>query len=307
MALKLKGGLDTDGVIAKNAPKSYEILDELTNLPEGAIVQLSDLDAARQAFRDAAMDFAHPKEQLVATRAIAAIDDFVAKADPGSVLAGPAGSAGQVQSAARGNVAAAKRSGTLAGELGEAPRGRTGIQATAELRAAAANSGRNLDNTIRQRIASLLLDPKQAAGFTAAEKEALEEVARGTPTRNAIRTIGNLLGGGGGLGAVVTGAGAGAAGGYLGGPVGMAAGAAIPAVGWGAKSIGNKLTSGALSAVDEATRMRSPLYQELLKNAPTAAQTPEKRAALIRALLMARPPPAPPSPAYTYGPGGNAA
>lgn len=107
----------------------------------------------------------------------------------GSVLAGPADLASSTFKDARGNYAAEARSSQL-----------TGIADKADLNAAVTNSGLNLDNATRQRVASVLNNPKLIAGFSPEEIAALNEVARGTPTRNAIRFVGNLLGGGGGLG-----------------------------------------------------------------------------------------------------------
>lgn len=192
-------------------------------------------------------------------------------------MAGDAAAAARALADARGNYAAGKRSDKL-----------TGLDEAAELRAAASHSGQNGDNAARQRIASLLLNPKQAAGYSSEELAALEEVVRGTASRNALRFVGNLAGGGGGLGAVVTGGVAGAAGGSIGGPLGAVAGAAIPAVGFGAKKVANALTSRAVDRADELVRMRSPLYEQMMSDASMSAVAPERRAAIVRALMAAQ-------------------
>jgi hypothetical protein len=257
------------------------VIKGLQNPPPGAIASIADLEAARQALRQAGNNFNNPREQKAAKIAIDRLSEFMLAADPRSVVAGRMGShpdavrsaqeAAKEVAAARGNYAAAKRSETLSGK-----------EYAAELRADAANSGQNLDNNIRGRIASLLLDKKESAGFTAKEREALEGVVRGTFIRNSARNIGNYLGGGGGLGASALGLG----GAITGGTTGVAM-AALPVVGNASKRIGNALTSRALNKVDEATRMRSPLYEALEAAAPMTAVNPERRAALIRALLLA--------------------
>src|SRR5690606_18899916 len=100
-----------------------------------------------------------------------------------------------------------------------------------EGRASAANSGRNLDNTIRSKVESLLEKPKEVSGFADAELGALERVRDGGKVRNTAREIGNQLGGGGGLGSsmlgLLTGGTAAIAGGN---PALLAVGAIPPAV-----------------------------------------------------------------------------
>ncbi len=192
-----------------------------------------------------------------------------------SVVAGPAAAAGKNLADARANYAAAKRSDSL-----------TGVEDAADLRAAAANSGQNIDNAIRGRLASLLLSPKARSGFNPDEIREIRRVAEGTLARNAVRNTGNLLGGGGGMGAIVTGGAFGGAGIAAGSPELAALGAAIPAVGVAAKQAGNAMTRGALRKVDEQTRMRSPLYQQLLSEAKTATN-PERYAAIMRILALA--------------------
>lgn len=275
VARALQADLEKDGILAELAPKSFAVLNKLTSPPEGSVAPFAGVEAARRAFRHAARDFNNPTDQEAARRIIDGLDEFVVGADPKSVVAGPASDVGRTIGEARGNYAAAKRSDKL-----------TGIEEAAELRAAAANSGQNLDNSVRARIVSLLQKPKEAAGFTAAEKKQLEKVARGTVGRNATRAVGNLLGGGGGLGSVAAGAAGGTAGGFAGGPIGAVVGAMIPAVGFGAKRASNALTSRALRQSDEATRMRSPLYEQLQRDAPMTAIDPAKQAAVVRALLL---------------------
>lgn len=273
----LKSGLDTEGFIAKVTPKTQSILDDLANPPEGAIADIQGLQAARKAFGRIAQNFNEPEEQAAAVRAIRGLDEFIGTDNPAAVVAGTASDAANALKTANANFASAKRSDLL-----------TGVERAADLRAAASNSGANTGNAIRQRVASALLKPKEIAGYSPDEIAALEKIVTGTPAQNATRYVGNLLGGGGGMGQMLTtaiGAGGGAA---AGGGVGAAIGAAAPiAVGSGSKMISNALTRKALQTADEAVRARSPLYEALKANAPLEVVRQARSERLLRALMLA--------------------
>lgn len=275
LASGLRSSLEQDGVLAELAPKSFSILSKLESPADGSVAPLAGIDAARKAFGLAAKDFSNPTEQLAAKRIMGGLDNFVQNPSAESVVAGPAAAAASTIKDARGNYAAASRSDRI-----------NGIEEAADLRAAAANSGLNADNTIRGRVASMLLNPKQAAGYSADELAALREVAEGNLGRNSARYIGNILGGGGGLGAALTGAGGAAGGLAAGGPVGAVAGAGLPALGYSAKVLGNALTRRSLDSADALVRSRSPLFQQMQQNAPMVIDSPDKRAAYVRALMM---------------------
>lgn len=253
----LRAGLEQDGILGELAPKTFAILSKFDNPPPNSVVTSAGLEAARRAARNAAKDFTNPTEQKAAQRLIQGLDQFVERPDPSGVVAGPAAAAGDALTAARANYAAAARSGKL-----------QGVEERAQLNAAKANSGFNVDNAVRQRADAIVSKPKEAAGFTPDEIAALKEIIKGNAVRNTIRTAGNLAGGGGGLGAAVSGAIGGAAGGALGGPAGMVAGAAVPLAGMGAKGIANRMALSELGKLDAATRARSPLYLEMLGQAP---------------------------------------
>lgn len=260
LMLRTRSDLYTDGVIEELAPKSFAFLKKLESPPEGGIATLSGLDAARRGLGKVAQevgpDGKPTADALAATRIIKSIDGFVENPDPQSVVAGPAAAAANVQKDARGNIAAQKRSDRL-----------TGVEERAEGRAAATNSGLNLDNAIRTRVDAILQDAKRRSGFSKEEIELLETVRDGTAARNVIRFIGNLLGGGGGLGAALTGLGSGLA---VGSSIPALVGGAVVGTGVATKVLANRQTKGALRKADEAVRSRSPLYQ----NAPTAAAPP---------------------------------
>jgi hypothetical protein len=269
----------------QRAPETYKALQQLENAPPGSTFTPAGLQTLRETLQDIAQNFnSLGKDQAAASAAIGKVDGFLQGLDPKSVVAGgaPAQVAAQFERG-RGNYAAGMRANEISGELDKAT---TGLLERAEGRAQAANSGRNTDNTIRSRAASMLEKPKELSGLSAEEIAALEHVRDGGAGRNSLRYVGNLLGGGGGLGQSVT-AGIGAAvGGAAGGWPGAAVGAALPAVaGAGAKSFSNHLARKEMKALDEMMRKRSPLFKERVANPETFVISPEKRAALMR--LMA--------------------
>ena len=287
LATALRGGLESDGIIRELAPKSFAVIDKLATPPAGGFAPLSGLEAARRAFGNAAKDFNNPTDQLAAQRAREGLENFVSQPDSGAVLSDPdqAAAAAKTLQDARANYGAAMRSERLYGAGGEDGVA-TGVADKASLSADTANSGQNLDNAIRQRVKAILQSPKQAAGFSPEELATLNEVARGTASRNAIRYVGNWLGGGGGLASVAATGVGGFAGNMAGGPIlGAISSVAAPLTGYLAKNLGNRLTSGALSAADDLVRQRSPLYQDLLRTAPRVRVEPTNSVALARALM----------------------
>jgi hypothetical protein len=166
----------------------------------------------------------------------------------------------------------------------------TNLEESADLKAASAHSGRNGDNSIRQTVRPIVdpAKPKNAVGYSDAELNALREVVQGTPTRNSLRYVGNLLGGGGGLGQMLTIAGSAAAGGSTHGAAGAGLGAIAPlAVGVTSKSLADALARRALHKADDLIRQRSPLYEEMLANqGPAQFLSPQTQSALARALMM---------------------
>lgn len=283
---KIQSDLFKKGIHPVDAPNTFAKLKELENAPAGSFATASNLQSLRQSLGKTAQNF-NPNagsDQLAATNAIKGLDEFIPNLNPKDVLAGTPSATSELFKRGRGNYAAAMRSNELTGNL---DRANTGILERAEVRAQAANSGRNLDNTIRQKVASVLEKPKEVSGFSDKELEALGGVVQGGPARNTARYIGNLLGGGGGVGQsgiAALGAGGGAA---VGGVPGALIGGVAPAVaGAGSKAVANALAKRSLSNVDELVRTRSPLYEEALKAADSMPSHLGKKAAIAKMLLM---------------------
>lgn len=221
------------------APKTAGVLDELAQpTPGGSFASFSDLHGMRRALGKAAQSV-DPTEKAAASRAISTFDQYLENIPQADVLQGDARVASQLLKQSNANYAAGKRADLLQGKVD-----------AADLQAASANSGANVDNAMRQRVKDILKSPKLSQGFSQDELLQMQRVVRGTATGNVVRTIGNLLGGGGGLGSLVT-AGAGA---MAAGPIGLAA----PVAGTIVKKIGNRMTENQINKLADMIRSRAP-------------------------------------------------
>lgn len=308
LADTIEGRLVKEGIFPEDAPGIYKTMGRMRQSagPQAAgdtvIIAPTSLHSLR---KNIANKFGvQGEDQLAPKIAQEELDKFITSPPAGAVLAGSPASgettgkiAGQLFNDAIGNLSASYRGKDIA-------------QLTKEidLRTAAAHSGKNLDNTTRQKIASFLLDEQGSRGFTLAEKDALEGAVYGDPMTNRARTASKILGGGGGLAAGLSGA----AGATIGGTVGMAlgvppfvsypVGAAIPpAVGNALGRWGAGRTTNAMLDVAEAARRRSPLFesQPLL---PMQAPSRTGRDAITRSLLMGTRPPPEELPVLEYDP-----
>lgn len=312
---KLQQELFDSGIHPARAGDTYKILKELENAPADAVFTPANLQTLRETLQSVAQNF-NPnasKDQLAASRAIKGFDQFLPSVGPKDTVAGAiaadsapatreqlltralegkkeAGRVTDLFEQGRGNYAAAMRSNDITGVL---DRANTGILERAEVRAQAANSGRNLDNTIRSKVASVLEKPKEISGLSDDELASLNSVIEGGSVRNTARTVGNWLGGGGGLGQTSVAALGAAAGASVGGVPGAIVGAGAPlAVGTGAKAVANVLAKRSLSKADEAMRMRSPLYQDRVANPEMTARNADgmspAMATIVQALIEAQ-------------------
>lgn len=278
-AARLEDELSQLGQVGTVAKKTHQILKQLRNPPEGGYATAADLHALRRAFGEIGGNFAKPTDQKAANLVRQRLDEFIAGLPEEGAMAGSPSTASRPFQEALGNYAAAKRSERV-----------TGARDTAELRAAIANSGQNLDNATRQRLAAILANPKQARGYSKEELGLIETVARGSKGANAARGVGNFLGGGGGLGALVTSGVGGGTGAIAGGPLGAAVGAAVPPmVGAGSKRLAAALTRRGVNKADKAIRSRSPLFKQRADNPEMKPAGIPTREALVRAILLGLP------------------
>lgn len=242
-AQKLKGDLTEKGLDENTATKTWGILSKLEKAPADSFVTAKNIDSLRKTFSEAAGSIDR-SERKAAVAAMDSLDDLLPSIAAKDVRAGNPAEASAILDEARANWSAARHAETIDKK-----------QFRAELRSAAANSGQNVSNTMRQRIADILVSDKELRGFTTEEQALMRQIVEGTPAQNTLRGVGNFLGGGGGLGALAS-AGVGAA--ATGGP-----GVIAPLIGYGLKKLGNWLTARDVSKLNEMVRSNSPLGKQM--------------------------------------------
>ena len=259
--------LESRGINETRAPQTHDVISGLANPPAGAVsATIGNIDTARQALGHIASDHSYSAtDRKAAEIGKRHIDEYLSSVDQSAVLSGDAPQAARSLRDAQANYAAQKRSEQI-----------TGAQDIAEGNAAAANSGRNIDNAYRQRFNSILKSPNQSYGFSPDELARMETLRNGTMPANTMRYMGNLMGGGGGLGAAMT-AGVGA---FYNPML-----AATPLIGALLKKGADWSTLRQISALDEATRMRSPLGQGVANSTALSPMEQLRQAALIKALM----------------------
>ena len=226
------------------APETFQTLAEMRNPPAGSVATIDDLHVHREALALAAKS-TDARERLAASKAIEALDRYLEKIPASDFVSGDPAAIGKQLREAIGNYAALKKAEDI-GFRGE----------KAANLAASANSGANLENHIRSQVRQILNNKKAQRGFTKAELDLMRKINRGDVSANSIRRLGNLLGGGGGIGAGISA--------MIGNWFLPGIGAGAPFLGAGAKSIGNVMASRRLGQLEEAIRARSPLGQSMI-------------------------------------------
>lgn len=234
-------------------------------LANGGMVEHSyeDFQAARRRLSDLAGKGG--EESAAATKAIDIIDESLKLVPQSALRAGNIDAMNAALERGRADYSSAMTGERVQDKL-----------RNAELQAASSNSGANINNATKQKLRPLLTTKSGRRGFTDDEQGAVEGAVRGSPIGNLARTGGNLLGGGGGLGAMVTGMSGFVASG--GNPIGLLA----PAAGYGLKKIGDALTARKANAIVDLIKQRSPTMQEYLASLP-----PAKRAAAAKRAIAA--------------------
>ena len=243
--------LNSKGILPPNYPKVHNLLNAVKTPPKDAkSITLESVDAFYKELGRLGGD---PAEGGVASMVQRQLDDFHSSLSPSDLVAGTATpqKAAAVLKEARGNAAAGFRSDRV-----------TGIEKTSARRTAAANSGMNADNNIRQRLTSFIESAKGSRGLSEIEENAIDDIIFGRPSKNAARYIGNLLGGGGGLGTAMLTGGSAVGGAAAFGTMGAMLAAAPPVVGAIARQVANGMSRKELKALDDLLRSRSPLANQ---------------------------------------------
>jgi hypothetical protein len=244
-------------------PKVATVLDELDRVG-GENITLKGFDTVRKIASGAYVPGDKANNKMV-SKIIETLDNRLAEARPGDVLAGDASGIQALTEARRLNTMVSK-SDRVSEALDKATRQteRTG-------------TGGNIDNNIRGKIDAILNSDSKKRGFSPDELQAMREIVSGTPTQNAMRQIGRLSPQGNGLMMAIHGAG------IASNPV-----IALPAAGAGmvAKTLADRATPAnveTLQKIIAAGGKRSDAFA-----APNAVQrlSQSKRDALIRSLMM---------------------
>lgn len=243
--------LNNEGFNDVLSPKSFGVLQKLSDVPAGGFVTGQTFETLRRSLKKAAAA-TDPTEAETARRLISSLDDFLGNVPKGAVLRGDTSKVSAALTDARGNYAAAKRSDQIDDALERAQR-----------QAGAANSGMNLDNATRQRVKDILNSAKKRRGFSDEEIAQMEAIVRGSKVENLSRRIGNMLGGGGGLGTTLVASGGAATGAASGHVVGAAIGAMAPVIGYGFKKLSAAMSQADVRRLQELVRSRSPLGRQM--------------------------------------------
>lgn len=238
----VRENLNKAGVDENLAPKTFAILGKTDAAPAGAFVTVDNLQSLRRTLGNAAKS-PDATERMAARSAINELNDYLAGLSGPDVLKGSPGVAAAILKEANANYSAAMKAAQINEKI-----------VRAELRAASTNSGQNVGNAMRQRIADVLANPKLNRGYSPEELAQMDKIVRGTKVGNLARKIGNTFGGGGGLGALAAGGVGAAAAGWP--------GMLLAAPGFLGKYIQNASTMRQIAKLDEMIRMNSPLARK---------------------------------------------
>jgi len=277
LATQMEQKLVEHGVFPEDAPGLYATVNRLRNFrppadDPSAVIKVgpANLMSIRDNITNKFSSAAENRKGVGA--ALELFDNFMEKPPEGAVLAGPAEFGAKIYGEGRANMAAGYRDADLAE-----------IQRASGLRAGSANSGLNLDNTLRGKITSAVLNAKKMMGFTPTEEALLEKVPEGSFKTNTQRKFGNLLGGGGGIGSHAVGWSAAGLADYMGLPAWLSTpiGFGVPAIGEALKRGAGRSTNEAINDIRTITRQRSPVFEQTpFKDYypdPTVAMSPRDR------------------------------
>lgn len=282
----LRTRLSDDGLSDVTARDTWKILGRLDNAPAGSTVTGNNLQGLRRELQEVAgqrgPDFQATSDAKAATKAIDELDRLIASGiSKNDVVKGDPAAAARVWEEARANWSQYAKM-----------RAADKRQMLADTQATGAHSGRNFDNNMRQKMRDIIAGPAGRSFTGPGEREAVERIGQGSPERNSMRTVANLLGGGGGLGASTVGSLA---------AIGTSNPwmlATIP-VGMGAKGIQNAATRRDLDRLNEVLRANSPLAAQQggarqdVARALMSTELPPRMRNAIAAQLLSRLPPLP--------------
>jgi len=168
---------NADPLIAPTAARVADRVTEQATSPQ-ALQQVENL---RKLSGRIGNKLVAPEDLRGGQNIVNSIDDFYSRLTPADVIGrDPQASVAKLLEA-RAASAAGKRSDTIT----------TAVE-KAERQASKGGSGANLDNAIRQRIASLLDNPNKTRGFSEAEKQQMQRIVEGGSLQNLLRLLGKF-------------------------------------------------------------------------------------------------------------------
>jgi hypothetical protein len=227
---------------AVRAKETFSLLEDLRASDPSGVVTMANVGDLRYQL-NLIIGGTNRTDAAAAKVAKTKLDDWVRALPEGDIVSGDPKAAARVMGEANRNYSAAKTAEALDKRV-----------ETATDQAATANSGMNIENRIREKVRQFLASD-ESHSLTGSDRDALKQFMRGTKTQNGLRIIGNLFGGGGGLGTAATGfIGAYATDSY--------AGAAVPLVGFGIKALSNGLATRQAAKLSETIRSNTPLGRQ---------------------------------------------
>jgi hypothetical protein len=228
------------------APKTFGTLADFDKIPQGPTVTIADLRTMQRQIGTAAGSI-EPTERAAAMAARDSLNSIFEKLTPNQLAKGSTADLANALQEIR--TANANYSKYHAAKLFEKR------MYDADLNTGTANSGMNAENALRQQVKAILKSEKLRRMYTPKQIRMMEQFAKGTESSNVIRGIGNILQGGGGMGAFNTGA----IGAYALGPAGIG----IPFAGMGTKALGNMMAWEKAGEIGRSIRAGSPLAQSV--------------------------------------------
>lgn len=255
-------------VQAKLAEKAYHpglqprvkvVLDELDRVG-GQNIGVQGMQILKQLAGDA-YDAANPKSGKLGSTIGKQIDDFMAGLGADDVLQGDAQTAASQWKLGDKLWSQAKKSETIEAAIKKATN-----------QTKSTGTGGNIQNKLKQAMASIVDTPSKARGFTADERAAMQAIIDGTATEKALRLIGRLSPSGNALNLMFQIGGATSFGpGFLG----------FGATGFGAKMAADSMTKSAVKELQQLIRAGGKMVpsEETLHQAVKArlAGTPSPR------------------------------
>jgi len=216
-----------DNISPTRHPKAFSFVEDMKTRGKNGLT-LTELDQLRQEVRRDLLRSSDEAEQHFGKVIIGQIDDFIAKAGPGSVSSGSADDAATAITTARELNTRFRKTELIEDAI-----------YAADLKTSATGSGGNINNAIRQELKRILLNDRDRSAFTAAEIKEMEAVVKQGKGEELLRLVGKLSPSGNGLMAALG----------IGGTAMNPLMATVPVAGILSKAAADKITKGKIASL----------------------------------------------------------